>query len=456
MGTYARHSTDTGLMAGCLGCREDDPESRDALKKARALGIGIQCRAAQGEDLPRNLMRIRARRKGMDYFFDAVSTGGGNFIIRAVNHLELQTDGNHYLIYRVYGGPEDLSFALRALLRAGVPGEDICAAGRELLVRMQNEPPAALLAALDAGARHSAIAAPLYPFRKVNPAPVYRSFREFLGLAEKMRADEICIRYESSRSGRDPREVLDYALRMVHSIRRSFEDGFSGGNELIDGFASGRDGRLLYERAQAGGGLLGKTYTLALARAVVLAERNAGRGLVVAAPTGGAAGIPGAVYTVGEALGKDESEIARAFLVMAGVGVVIGNKASFSGAVGGCQGEIGAGAAMGAAGAAYLYGGGTEEIVHAAALVLKNVLGMSCDPPAGTVEVPCIKRNAMAASLIFMGAEMALAGIRSVIPPDEIVDALADTQRRLPNELKGGCGGLASTRTAETLRQRLE
>jgi L-serine dehydratase len=149
----------------------------------------------------------------------------------------------------------------------------------------------------------------------------------------------------------------------------------------------------------------------------------------------------------------DDHKLAQAFLISAAIGIVIGNRASFSGAVGGCQSEIGIAAGMAAAGAAWLASGSTEAVVHAAALSLKNILGLTCDPPASPVEVPCIKRNGMGTAVAFMGAEMALAGLRSTVTPDDVVAALADTQRRLPCELKGSCGGLASTQSAERMRQ---
>ena len=133
--------------------------------------------------------------------------------------------------------------------------------------------------------------------------------------------------------------------------------------------------------------------------------------------------------------------------------MVVGNTCSFSGSIGGCQAEIGIGAGMAAGGAVWLAGGSPEAVAHGAALAIKNTLGLICDPPASPVEVPCIKRNAMGVSVAMMAAEMSLAGIRSVMPPDDVVAALKDTQERLPTELRGACvGGLAAAPYAKVLQ----
>jgi len=209
--------------------------------------------------------------------------------------------------------------------------------------------------------------------------------------------------------------------------------------------------------AESGKSLAGRTFTIGLARAVALAELNASAGLIVAVPTGGSAGtLPGVLLTVAERLGSTKEDLAKAFLIAAAIGKIVGEKATFAGSVGGCQGEIGIGAGMGAGASVWLAGGSTEAVIHGATLTLKNVLGLTCDCPASPVEIPCIKRNGMGVAVAFMGAEMALAGVRSVVPPDDVVDGFADTQRRIPNELKGACcaGGLASTACAKVLQQK--
>ena len=142
-----------------------------------------------------------------------------------------------------------------------------------------------------------------------------------------------------------------------------------------------------------------------------------------------------------------------AVLIAAAVGVLVAMRAPISGAIGGCQSEIGVASAMTAAGLAQLGGGTPEQVIHAAAIALKNLLGLICDPVAGPVEIPCIKRNAVGVSNAFAAADMALAGIASRIPPDEVVDALINVQGLLHPDLRGNLrGGLASTATGRALK----
>jgi L-serine dehydratase len=158
------------------------------------------------------------------------------------------------------------------------------------------------------------------------------------------------------------------------------------------------------------------------------------------------------LLTVAEQLGLDDARIVEGLWVAGLVGQVIQGRIALSGAQGGCQAECGAAAAMAAAAACHMAGGTAEASVHAAAIALKNLLGLVCDPVAGLVEVPCIKRNAGAAAIALASAEMALAGIRSVIPPDEVVMAMAEIGHGLPASLREtGEGGLAATPTGRSI-----
>ena len=151
--------------------------------------------------------------------------------------------------------------------------------------------------------------------------------------------------------------------------------------------------------------------------------------------------------------GASDDAIVDGLLVAAAVGVLVAMRAPISGAIGGCQSEIGVASAMTAAGLAQLGGGTPEQVIHAAAIALKSLLGLICDPVAGPVEIPCIKRNAVGVSNAFAAADMALAGIASRIPPDEVVDALINVQGLLHPDLRGNLrGGLASTATGRALK----
>ena len=179
---------------------------------------------------------------------------------------------------------------------------------------------------------------------------------------------------------------------------------------------------------------------------------------IVAAPTAGACGVVPAVYlTLQEQRHIDDERMLEAMYIASGVGGVIANRAFLAGAAGGCQAEIGSASSMAAAGAVYLAGGDTEAIIHAAAMAMKNLLGLACDPVAGLVEVPCVKRNVVGAVNALSAADMALAGVRSIIPPDEVFDAMRSVGISLPEAIREtGKGGLAATTTGQKIAQGLQ
>ncbi len=181
--------------------------------------------------------------------------------------------------------------------------------------------------------------------------------------------------------------------------------------------------------------------------ALKLGESNACMRRIVAAPTAGSCGVVPAVLLAMEAeRGFPRERMIHALYVAAGIGGVIANRAFIAGAAGGCQAEIGTASAMAAGAAVFLMGGGADAIASAAALTLKNLMGLVCDPVAGLVEIPCVKRNAMGAVNALICADEALAGIYSKIPPDQVIDAMRAVGKAMPDDLKEtGTGGLAAT-----------
>lgn len=189
------------------------------------------------------------------------------------------------------------------------------------------------------------------------------------------------------------------------------------------------------------------------AYAMAVNEENARMGRIVAAPTAGSAGtVPGALLGVADHLGKRDEELVMPLVLAAGIAEVIGKQMFIAGSTGGCQAEIGSSAAMAAAAVTELLGGGARACVHAAAMALMNTIGLVCDPVGGYVEVPCVSRNAFYAVHAVAAAQLALAGVESVIPPDEVVLAMASVGRMLPPELREtGEGGIADTPTGRRI-----
>ena len=194
-----------------------------------------------------------------------------------------------------------------------------------------------------------------------------------------------------------------------------------------------------------------------IAEALAMGESNACMRRIVAAPTAGACGVMPAVLVPLYRQGKyTEDHMVHAMFVASGIGAVIAYRACISGAAGGCQAEIGSASAMAAGALVTLRGGSAEQVGHAVAMALKNLLGLVCDPVAGLVEVPCVKRNVIGAMNAIASADMALAGIESRIPVDEVIDAMGDVGRRLPVEFREtALGGLAVTPTGREISQRV-
>ena len=245
-------------------------------------------------------------------------------------------------------------------------------------------------------------------------------------------------------------------MRSMYQAMREADQSYSPELRSASGMAGGDGARLEQFRRQENR-LIGDFLTEVMEKAVKMAESNACMKRIVAAPTAGSCGvIPAVLLTYEKQKEAGEDRMTEALFVAAGIGEAIAASASISGAEGGCQAEIGSASAMAAGAVTYLEGGNTEEILHAAALALKNMLGLTCDPVAGLVEVPCIKRNVSGAVNAVVSSQMALAGIRSVIPPDEVIDSMRRIGKLLPGCLRETSqDGLATTPTAQKIGKQL-
>lgn len=245
-------------------------------------------------------------------------------------------------------------------------------------------------------------------------------------------------------------------MRAMLRAMRAADDGYAPGERSRSGLVGG-DGARMAAYAASGATVCGPLVCDVIARALKMGESNACMKRIVAAPTAGACGVlPAVLLSYADARGADEDALVRALFVAAGVGQVVATRAFIAGAAGGCQAEIGTAAAMAAAALTDLCGGAPEAAAHAAAMALKNLLGLVCDPVAGLVEVPCVKRNVAGAMVALSAAEMALAGIRSAIPPDEVVDAMREVGEKMDASLREtGEGGLAATPCGRAVREKL-
>lgn len=220
----------------------------------------------------------------------------------------------------------------------------------------------------------------------------------------------------------------------------------------------GTDGGRLQAYVDSGAAICGGFMGRVMEKAVKMGESNACMKRIVAAPTAGACGVVPAVFlAMQDKYGFSDEKMTEALYAAAGIGGVIASRAFIAGAQGGCQAEVGSASSMAAGGAVWLMGGSSEAIVHAAAMSMKNQLGLVCDPVAGLVEVPCVKRNVSGAVVALSAADMALAGVRSKIPPDEVIDAMREVGLSMPACVREtGEGGLAATPAGMRMREYLQ
>ncbi|NPV43401.1 MAG: L-serine ammonia-lyase, iron-sulfur-dependent, subunit alpha [Firmicutes bacterium] len=283
---------------------------------------------------------------------------------------------------------------------------------------------------------------------------MFKTIEELIKLAER-NGGKISIgvkKLEAKAMGKTEKELF-LKMKVYYTImKEAAERGITSEIYSISSLTGG-EGKKLWDAADTT--LAGATIIRAAALAMAVSNVNASMGKIVAAPTAGSCGIlPGALIAAGEKLSKSDDEIVDSLFTAAAVGKVIALNATLAGAEGGCQAECGTASAMAAAAIVELAGGSPKQVGNAVAIAIKAVMGLVCDPVAGLVEVPCIKRNAMGAVEAIVAADMAMADIESVIPPDEVIVAMKEVGRMLPNKLKEtAMGGLAATPTGKKIKE---
>jgi len=286
---------------------------------------------------------------------------------------------------------------------------------------------------------------------------LFRNVRELVERAENEQKlmSEIMIEQEMGMTERTRDEIFAQMERNLEVMEQAVERGLQGVTSVTG--LTGGDAVLLQKYIQSGKGLSGDFLLDAVSKAVATNEVNAAMGMICATPTAGSAGVvPGVLFAVKNKLNPTREQMVRFLFTAGAFGFVVANNASISGAAGGCQAEVGSAAAMAAASIVEMAGGTPQQSAHAFSISLKNMLGLVCDPVAGLVEVPCVKRNAMGAANAMVAADMALAGVESRIPTDEVIDAMYRIGQTMPSALRETAqGGLAATPTGRWLEKRI-
>ncbi len=265
----------------------------------------------------------------------------------------------------------------------------------------------------------------------------------------------VALETEAKDQGRPVAEIRAALRRALDVMRGAIEQGMTGDMRSTSGLVGGDAAKL---RSGPDGPLAGTPFRDILARALAVQEVNAAMGVIVAAPTAGGAGVLPAVLTgLASARGIGDDAVVDALATAGLIGAVIAERASLSGAEGGCQAETGSGAAMAAGAATEMLGGTPSQAGHAIALAMQGTLGLVCDPLGGLVELPCVFRNATGAAIALAAIEMALAGITFAIPVDEVIDVMGEIGRNMDVKYRETAGGgLAATPTGRRLaRERL-
>lgn len=285
----------------------------------------------------------------------------------------------------------------------------------------------------------------------------FNSIEEMLNLAEENKQPlwEVIFEDDITDTRMTPELSLEKMKQTYGVMKETY--GMYDPDRISNSGLVGDDGERMAQAVRAGKNCSGEFMGMVMANALKMAEANACMRRIVAAPTAGSCGVLPAVFcTYEEYFKESEDKMLEAMYVAAGIGSVIATRAFVSGAAGGCQAEIGSASAMAAAGLTYIRGGSNEAVAHSAAMALANLLGLVCDPVAGLVEVPCVKRNVIGAVNAITASDMAIAGITSRIPPDEVIDAMREVGVSLPVQLREtGEGGLAATPTGIRIKKEI-
>lgn len=286
---------------------------------------------------------------------------------------------------------------------------------------------------------------------------MFRTVSDLLAVTEKENISiaEAMIRQEMHIHDKSRDKIMAQMEKNLEVMEKAVADGLQGVTSQSG--LTGGDAVLLQQYMQQHQSLSGNLLLDAVSKAVATNEVNAAMGVICATPTAGSAGcVPGALFAVKERLNPTREEMINFLFTSGAFGFVVANNAFISGAAGGCQAEVGSAAAMASAAVVEMAGGTPAQSAEAFAITLKNMLGLVCDPVAGLVEVPCVKRNAAGASNAIVSADMALAGIVSKIPCDEVIGAMYRIGRQMPSSLRETAeGGLAATPTGKALAAKI-
>lgn len=495
--TYEGHGTNRALVAGIMGLAPDDERIRDAFALARERNLAFTfVPGADDEHLHPNTVDIEMEdAQGTTCSVRGESLGGGRVRLSRINGVEVDITGEYDTIFVAH---QDTPGVLAALtVRLSEHGVNIAFMRTYRTERGGAAYTVFELDELPQGERLEGLLGELRAHHAVRVATLIRvpgtvrtpdtskltctfgTARELIALCGATDAGAAPGAQSANKAGASfvPRAATPAVARTIGTVMRLREEALIGPEAAaaamarvlevmraettdplthplrsLGGLIGGEAAQVHQRAAQLAPTLMGTVQTAAVARAMAVLERSASMGVIVAAPTAGSAGVvPGCVLAVADACGCSDDAIIDALYTAAAVGLLLTINASVAGAEGGCQAEVGSAAAMAAAALVQLCGGTPTRAFDAASLTLGNLLGLVCDPVGGLVEVPCQNRNAIGVAAAFSSAQLALSGVSSLVPFDEMATVMRDVGRALPASLRETArGGIAQAPTART------
>jgi len=455
--THESQGSDMGLFGGLLGWEATDPRLPEAARALDQSGVSVRIEIGEfGFEHP-NTYRLTLMGDRNRHTMTALSTGGGMIEVVGIDGFALSIEGDYHETL-IFGGADGPDLAQR--VRDGIQADHVLLHrdGENYLVQVKAD--AFVGETVFEGLDHRGIRT----LGEVLPVPSRRGQDVPFSTCDQMLSYNdgrgwllwrLAAKYESARGGMTEPDVIQRMVEIVRILRRSIAQGLAGTEyrDRILGHQSGGFVRCAERGQLLEAGLLNRIISYVTA----LMEVKSAMGVIVAAPTAGAcAAFPGACLATGNERGADDETVAWAMLAGGLIGVFIATRSTLAAEVAGCQAECGAAASMAAAALAGLGNGSAAQSVAAASMALQNSMGLTCDPVANRVEVPCLGKNVMAASNALACANMALAGYDPVIGLDEVIAAADAVGRSLPRELRcTALGGLSVTPTSKRIQSNL-
>lgn len=453
LGIYAGERSHFGLVGGILGLPEHDSRIKNALDMAYEKGIKVTYSTFR-DPVPSHALTVKVTvglESGKTTSITAISVGGGSISVIGIEEFDVELSGTEAYVY---------AWADKKVLeqmQAMFPGMKVSESEKDgkylyyISIPPETAKEAQAKAAAVEGVTKTHYTDPIIPLGYVPHTPLFTTYDEILALSEETGKNiaELAIEYEINRSGRTREAIWDQMKEQLNVMKRVKQETFEKKITPLYGFESGNECKKLLKAYKEGKTLGGSVLPKAIAVAIGTMEYScAMEGCIVAVPTGGSSGIlPGTILTVAEDRGIPDEKLIESMFVAAAAGAVMYyHHSTFSGSAGGCQAEVGVSSAMAAGALAYLGDASTKAILHAVALAIKNIMGLICDPMR-CAEIPCIKRNGIGVANAFAAADMAISGIESYIPPDEVIDAFVGIQKIMPVEMRNAGGGTTGTPT---------